>query len=128
MAQGLAYQFPFCMQEYKVEGCHCPVGFRGDGKKCEGNHVFHCGNFRQSHVFFIWSISEMSYSVHSGTVDADIDECKERSACQCDGCSCKDTWGGYECKCKGDLLYIAERDACIGKMLKLNHKPSFKWQ
>ncbi|KAF2289259.1 hypothetical protein GH714_032530 [Hevea brasiliensis] len=43
----------------------------------------------------------------------DINECKERTACQCDGCSCKNTWGSYECKCKGDLLYIKEQDACI---------------
>ncbi|EEF34226.1 hypothetical protein RCOM_1195900 [Ricinus communis] len=43
----------------------------------------------------------------------DINECKERTACQCDGCSCKNTWGGYECKCKGDLLYMKEQDACI---------------
>ncbi|XP_054804355.1 vacuolar-sorting receptor 7-like [Prosopis cineraria] len=64
--------------EYKIEGCHCPIGFHGDGKKCE-----------------------------------DIDECKERSACQCDGCSCKNTWGGYDCKCKRDLVYIKERDVCI---------------
>lgn len=47
----------------------------------------------------------------------DIDECKERLACRCDGCTCKDTWGGYECKCRGNLLYIAEQDTCIGKKI-----------
>ncbi|KAK7259091.1 hypothetical protein RIF29_24687 [Crotalaria pallida] len=46
----------------------------------------------------------------------DIDECKERSACQCDGCSCKDTWGGYDCNCKGDLLYIKEQDVSLNKI------------
>lgn len=51
----------------------------------------------------------------------DINECKERLACQCDGCSCKDTWGSYECKCKGDLLYIKEHDACIGKKEYSSH-------
>ncbi|XP_057429809.1 vacuolar-sorting receptor 6-like [Lotus japonicus] len=65
--------------ESVVNGCKCPVGFRGDGiNKCE-----------------------------------DVDECKEKSACQCDGCSCKNTWGGYDCKCKGDLLYIKDQDTCI---------------
>lgn len=43
----------------------------------------------------------------------DVDECKERVSCQCDGCSCKNTWGGFECSCKGGQLYIMEHDACI---------------
>lgn len=49
----------------------------------------------------------------------DVDECKEHLACQCAGCSCKNTWGSYECKCKGDHLYIKENDACIGKKAHL---------
>ncbi|KAI9401057.1 hypothetical protein POPTR_001G075600v4 [Populus trichocarpa] len=43
----------------------------------------------------------------------DIDECKAHTSCQCDGCSCKNKWGGYECKCKGNRIYIKEQDACI---------------
>ncbi|MQL68263.1 hypothetical protein Taro_000530 [Colocasia esculenta] len=43
----------------------------------------------------------------------DINECKEGLACQCDGCTCKNTWGGYDCKCKGNLLYIHGEDTCI---------------
>lgn len=54
---------------------------------------------------------------------SDINECKERSACQCDGCSCQNTWGGFECKCKGNLLYIKEQDACIGKTRNSNDYP-----
>ncbi|KAG0447963.1 hypothetical protein HPP92_028079 [Vanilla planifolia] len=45
----------------------------------------------------------------------DTDECKEKLACQCDGCSCKNTWGGYDCKCKGNLVYIKGEDICIDK-------------
>ncbi|XP_042477336.1 vacuolar-sorting receptor 6 [Macadamia integrifolia] len=45
----------------------------------------------------------------------DIDECKEGLACQCDGCTCTNTWGGYDCKCKADHLYIKEHDTCIAK-------------
>ncbi|KAA3488619.1 vacuolar-sorting receptor 3-like [Gossypium australe] len=45
----------------------------------------------------------------------DIDECKEKKACQCPECSCKDTWGSYECTCSGDLLYIRDHDTCISK-------------
>ncbi|CAA3027250.1 vacuolar-sorting receptor 3-like [Olea europaea subsp. europaea] len=45
----------------------------------------------------------------------DIDECKEKKACQCPECSCKDTWGSYDCTCSGDLLYIRDHDTCISK-------------
>ncbi|GER46207.1 vacuolar sorting receptor family protein [Striga asiatica] len=43
----------------------------------------------------------------------DVDECKERVACQCEGCSCNNKWGGYDCKCSGGKLYIKEHDTCI---------------
>ncbi|KAL1557894.1 Vacuolar-sorting receptor 3 [Salvia divinorum] len=45
----------------------------------------------------------------------DIDECSEKKACQCPECSCKNTWGSYECTCSGDLLYIRDHDTCISK-------------
>ncbi|KAJ4732261.1 Vacuolar-sorting receptor-like protein [Rhynchospora pubera] len=45
----------------------------------------------------------------------DVDECKEKKACQCPECSCKNTYGSYDCTCSGDLLYMREQDACISK-------------
>ncbi|XP_073148963.1 vacuolar-sorting receptor 3-like [Henckelia pumila] len=45
----------------------------------------------------------------------DVDECKEKKACQCPECSCKNLWGSYECTCSGDLLYIWDHDTCITK-------------
>ncbi|XP_022149168.1 vacuolar-sorting receptor 3-like [Momordica charantia] len=45
----------------------------------------------------------------------DINECKERKACQCPECSCKNTWGSYDCSCSGDLIYIRDHDTCISK-------------
>lgn len=46
----------------------------------------------------------------------DIDECKEKQACQCNGCTCKNKWGGYDCKCSGNKLYMMEQDTCIGML------------
>eukprot|EP00252_Welwitschia_mirabilis_P018793 TRINITY_DN41_c0_g2_i1.p1 TRINITY_DN41_c0_g2~~TRINITY_DN41_c0_g2_i1.p1 ORF type:complete len:135 (+),score=19.35 TRINITY_DN41_c0_g2_i1:362-766(+) len=43
----------------------------------------------------------------------DINQCKEKTACQCPECICKNTWGSFECSCKGDLLYMAQHDTCI---------------
>ncbi|KAF3785794.1 Vacuolar-sorting receptor 3, partial [Nymphaea thermarum] len=45
----------------------------------------------------------------------DIDECEEKTACNCPGCRCKNMWGSFECHCSGDLLYIKEHDTCISK-------------
>lgn len=46
---------------------------------------------------------------------SDIDECKEKLACQCAECKCKNTWGSYDCSCSANLLYMHEHDTCISK-------------
>jgi len=46
-------------------------------------------------------------------INADVNECEEKTACQCRDCKCKNTWGSYECSCSGSLLYIREHDICI---------------
>jgi hypothetical protein len=45
----------------------------------------------------------------------DVDECKEKLACQCPECACKNTWGSYECRCSNGLFYVRESDMCIGE-------------
>lgn len=62
------------------------------------------------------SYSYMLKSGHKFYINvSDINECKEKLACNCPDCSCKNIWGGYDCKCKGNLLYIKAEDTCIGK-------------
>ncbi|KAK1284564.1 Vacuolar-sorting receptor 1 [Acorus calamus] len=57
----------------------------------------------------------------------DVDECKEKVACQCPDCKCKNTYGSYECSCSGDLLYMREHDTCISKKLTTEVSWSFLW-
>lgn len=56
-------------------------------------------------------------------VSADIDECTARTKCQCPDCKCTNKWGGYDCECSNDLLYIHEHDTCISKYFLLHHMP-----
>jgi hypothetical protein len=78
------------------------------------NHC-ECGNAGSTN-FVPCNIYNSSYSVpYFQFTFADINECKEKKACQCPECSCRDTWGDYECTCSGDLLYIKEHDTCISK-------------
>jgi hypothetical protein len=46
---------------------------------------------------------------------ADINECTEKTRCQCPECQCKNTWGSYDCQCSSGLLYIHEHDICISE-------------
>ncbi|PPR94142.1 hypothetical protein GOBAR_AA26529 [Gossypium barbadense] len=88
--------------------CQCPPGFRGDGiNSCDGTqtNVFECKQIARIFEYEWFCLFDL----------ADIDECKEKKACQCPECSCKDTWGSYECTCSGDLLYIRDHDTCISK-------------
>lgn len=45
----------------------------------------------------------------------DVDECKEKLACQCPECNCKNTWGSYDCSCSNGMLYMQEHDTCISE-------------
>lgn len=124
-----------CKDTFRGRVCECPlvdgVQFKGDGyTTCEASGPGRCKiknggcwhEARNGHAF--------SACVDDGEVKCqcpagfkgdgvkncqDVDECKEKKACQCPECSCKNTWGSYDCSCSGDLLYIRDHDTCISK-------------
>lgn len=130
--QDLQANITACKDTFRGRLCECPivkgVQYRGDGyiscqaygpARCSINNGGCWSDTKNGLTFSACSESQITgchcpKGFHGdGHKCEDINECKERSACQCDGCSCQNTWGGFECKCKGNLLYIKEQDACI---------------
>ncbi|KAG0525409.1 hypothetical protein BDA96_06G054100 [Sorghum bicolor] len=124
-----------CRDTFRGRVCECPtfngVQFKGDGYsncepagpgKCLINHGGCWHETRNGKTFSACQESgdgkcrcPAGFRGDGVKQCEDIDECKERKACQCSECNCRDTWGGYDCTCSGDLLYIREHDTCISK-------------
>jgi len=124
-----------CRDTFRGRVCECPmfngVQFKGDGYsncepagpgKCLINHGGCWHETRNGKTFSACQESgdgkcqcPAGFRGDGVKKCEDIDECKERKACQCPECNCRDTWGGYDCTCSGDLLYIKEHDTCISK-------------
>uniref|UniRef100_A0A6N2LVD3 EGF-like calcium-binding domain-containing protein n=1 Tax=Salix viminalis TaxID=40686 RepID=A0A6N2LVD3_SALVM len=124
-----------CRDTFRGRVCECPlvdgVQFKGDGyRHCEVSGSGRCKinnggcwhESRDGHTFSACSDVDGAkcqcppgFKGDGVKSCVDVDECKERKACQCPACSCKDTWGSYECSCSGDLLYIRDQDTCISK-------------
>ncbi|CAN6875497.1 unnamed protein product [Brassica oleracea] len=122
-----------CRDTFRGRVCRCPivqgVKFLGDGyTHCEGalRCVINNGG--------CWKHTQMGRTYSACRNDhlkgckcppgfsgdgfkncTDVNECEEKTVCQCRGCKCKNTWGSYECSCNGSLLYIREHDICISK-------------
>lgn len=133
--QNLKANLTACKDTFRGRVCECPlvdgVQFQGDGyTSCQASGQGRCKiqnggcwqEMRDGKTFSACSDSkptgcECPQGFQGDGINKceDIDECKEKIACQCSECSCKDTWGGYECECQGGLLYMKENDACISK-------------
>lgn len=121
-----------CRDTFRGRICECPtvqgVKFVGDGYvHCEASGLLHCqinngGCWKDTRGGKTYSacVDEHTHGCKcppgfegNGFHCIDVDECKEKIACQCPECKCKNTWGSYECSCSNGLLYMQEHDTCI---------------
>ncbi|XWS35420.1 hypothetical protein CRYUN_Cryun21dG0124700 [Craigia yunnanensis] len=136
-----------CRDTFRGRVCECPivngVKFSGDGyTHCEASGALHCeinngGCWRKTQEGSTYSACVDDHShgckcppgFKGDGVNSceDVDECKEKLACQCPGCKCKNTWGSYECSCGGGSLYMREQDTCISKDVKTEVSWGFVW-
>nr|AAB72111.1 vacuolar sorting receptor homolog [Arabidopsis thaliana] len=132
--QDKAANITACRDTFRGRLCECPtvqgVKFVGDGyTHCKASGALHCGInnggcWRESRGGFTYSACVDDHSKDckcplgfkgDGVKNCeDVDECKEKTVCQCPECKCKNTWGSYECSCSNGLLYMREHDTCIG--------------
>ncbi|CAN6236208.1 unnamed protein product [Urochloa humidicola] len=123
-----------CKDTYRGRICQCPVvdgiQYQGDGyTDCKAVGPARCAmdnggcwsETRDGKTFSACSGSELSGCKcppgfkGDGLHCQDVDECSEKLACSCPHCSCKNNWGGFDCKCSGGLMYIKSEDTCIAK-------------
>ncbi|XP_050234981.1 vacuolar-sorting receptor 1-like [Mercurialis annua] len=136
-----------CKDTFRGRVCECPVvrgvKFVGDGyTHCEASGSLRCeinngGCWMQKKDGKAFSACVEEHSqgckcpqgFKGDGVNSceDVDECREKSACQCPDCKCKNTWGGYDCSCGSGLLYIQEHDTCISKAANTETGWSFVW-
>ncbi|CAL0316341.1 unnamed protein product [Lupinus luteus] len=133
--QDKAANITACKDTFRGRVCKCPlvdgVQFKGDGyKTCEASGSGRCKinnggcwhEAQNGHAFTacldngkVKCQCPLGFKGDGVKSCEDIDECKEKKACQCPECKCKNTWGGYNCSCSRDLLYIKDHDTCISK-------------
>ncbi|XP_057477155.1 vacuolar-sorting receptor 1-like [Actinidia eriantha] len=145
--QDKAANITACRDTFRGRVCECPivqdVKFVGDGyTHCEASGALRCeinngGCWKKTQDGRAYSacIDDHSkgckcppgFKGDGVNTCEDIDECKEKTACQCPHCKCKNTWGSYDCSCSGNLLYMREHDTCIGKDVNTEVSWGFIW-
>ncbi|XP_065854707.1 vacuolar-sorting receptor 1-like [Euphorbia lathyris] len=145
--QDKAANLTACKDTFRGRVCECPVvrgvKFVGDGyTHCQASGSLRCeinngGCWKQTKDGRTFSACVDDHSdgckcppgFKGDGVNSceDVDECSEKSACQCSECKCKNTWGGYDCSCSNGLLYMQEHDTCISKDAIRQVSWSFVW-
>ncbi|XP_011019003.1 PREDICTED: vacuolar-sorting receptor 1-like [Populus euphratica] len=145
--QDRAANLTACKDTFRGRVCECPmvqgVKFIGDGyTHCHGSGSLRCeinnrGCWKKTQDGTTFSACVEDHSqgckcppgFKGDGVNScdDVDECKDKVACQCPECKCKNTWGSYECSCSGGLLYMREHDACISNAARAEYSWSFVW-
>ncbi|ESQ52524.1 hypothetical protein EUTSA_v10016384mg [Eutrema salsugineum] len=145
--QDKAANITACLDTFRGRLCECPtvqgVKFVGDGyTHCKASGALRCGInnggcWRETRGVYTYSACLDDHSsgckcppgFKGDGVESceDVDECKEKVACQCPECKCKNTWGSYECSCGKGLFYLREHDTCIGKFGAMKLSWSFLW-
>ncbi|KDP21863.1 hypothetical protein JCGZ_00650 [Jatropha curcas] len=133
-----------CKDTFRGRVCECPVvqgvKFVGDGyTHCEASGALRCeinngGCWKKTQDGKTFSACDSQgckcppgFRGDGVNSCEDIDECKDKTACQCSDCKCKNTWGSYDCSCGSGLLYMREHDTCISKDASAEVSWSFIW-
>ncbi|KAF9680111.1 hypothetical protein SADUNF_Sadunf06G0086200 [Salix dunnii] len=145
--QDRAANLTACKDTFRGRVCECPVA---QGVKLVGDGYTHCGAPGSLRCDFnsggCWKKTQDGTTFSACVEDRsqgckcppgfkgdgvnsceDVDECKDKVACQCPECKCKNTWGSYECSCSGGLLYMREHDTCISNAARAEYSWSFVW-